>query len=382
MHYKVLHIITELPIGGAQDNTLLTIEYLPKDRYDLTLLSSPGGLWEKRAQNLENCKLVLYSQLMRKINPVSDFITFWRMFLHIRKHKYDVVHTHSSKPGFLGRLAAKLAGTPLIIHTIHGFPFNDFMSRWKQAFYISLERLAEKCTHKLITVSKLNLEKAVNLKLAPRDKFINIYSGIRLEDFDDALYKDKIDSLKEQLGLPLNKKIIGTIGRLSPQKAPHIYIEAAAELLAKYDDLFFIHVGDGELDAQMKILVNELGVGHAFKFIGPRENIPNILSLLDVFVLSSLWEGLGRSMTEAMAMRRVVVAPAVEGIPELVENMKTGILVTPNSISALAEGIHKAVTDKEIQRTFGTAARKRVLADFSARKMADQIDHLYREMLT
>lgn len=374
---KILHIITELAIGGAQDNTLLTLEFLDRGKYDITLMSAPGGAWEERARQVPGVRVVLLSSLTRPIHPLLDLEAFFRMTRFIRKEGFDIVHTHSSKAGILGRLAAKLAGTPCIIHTIHGFPFHDFMHPLIRRFYILLEKWTSKITDKLITVSKLNQKKAIELGFAPPEQFINIYSGIRYERFDAEV---DVQEKRKSLNIPTNSTVVGMVGRLSAQKAPEYFIQAIPHVLAQHPDTQFLLVGDGELRGEIESLADTLSITHCLHILGFREDVPEILSLFDVFVLSSLWEGLGRSLTEALYLKRPVVATRVEGVPELVEDGKTGILVEPKDPVALARGINELISDPSFAQRLGEAGRKRVIADFCAENMTKQITHLYEEL--
>ncbi|UCE17748.1 MAG: glycosyltransferase family 4 protein [Gemmatimonadota bacterium] len=376
---KVLHMITELPVGGAQDNTLLTVSHLDKRKYDVTLLSSPAGSWVQRAQNIPGIRVLLEKSIQREIHLISDFVAFWKIYMHIRRERYDIVHTHSSKPGVLGRAASKLAGVPVVIHTIHGFPFNDYMNFFVRKFYIFLEKMASKWADKMITVSNLNLEKAVALRIAQREKFVNIYSGI---DFDSFSIKTDVPQKRRELDIPPGHFVVGMVGRLSPQKAPQYFIQAAAHVLKDIPNVMFLLVGDGSLREELERLSYRLGLENHIRFLGERDDIPEILNVFDVFVLSSLWEGLGRALTEAMAMAKPTVATSVEGVPELVDNDKTGILVPPKDPESLGAGIQRLLRDKSFAAELGQNAQSRVLRDFSAEIMIERIDALYEQLLS
>jgi len=377
MKIKILHIITNLPIGGAQDNTLLTVERLDKQLWDVTLLCGPGGAWMERAKNNQEIKLIVLDQLVRPIKLLSDIVAVYKIYKLLKVEKYDIVHTHSSKPGFLGRLAARLAGNSIVIHTIHGFPFNDFMNPVARWFFIFIERWMSRWTDKLITVSRLNLEKALALKLADPDKFINIYSGINFAKFNTG--PASMD-LRKHLDIPEHVHTIGMVGRLSRQKAPELFIEAIPTVLEKFSNCRFILVGDGELRSRIELLSAKLGIKSQVIMTGFQEDIKQYLSLLDVFVLSSLWEGLGRSLTEAMYMRCPIVATAVEGVPELVEDGITGKLVKPGSPQDLAEAIIYQLEHPQQAAKMGEAGRRRVEDIFDIDKMIADIDLLYQRL--
>ncbi|MBN1154271.1 glycosyltransferase family 4 protein [candidate division KSB1 bacterium] len=374
---KILHIITNLPVGGAQDNTLITVDGLDKNRYDVSLMSASDGQWLDRARSIKGIKLIFIDELIRKIDLFYDIIALVKIFRVIRKGNYDIVHTHSSKPGFSGRIAARLAGVPHIIHTIHGFPFHDFMNPVVRQFFIYLERYLSKLSDILITVSKLNLNKVIELGIAPPKKLVNIYSGILFEKFSVPI---DIERKKRSLGFESGHKIIGMVGRLSAQKAPQYFIESIPAIRAKFPNARFIIVGDGELREEVEELIHSLDLHDILKLLGFRDDVPEILQILDVYVLSSCWEGLGRSLTEAMYLGRPVVATAVEGVPELVVDEETGLLVSPRDPEAIARGVIRLLENPKEALRLGRNAHNKVIGSFSADQMIKEIDHLYQRI--
>ncbi|MFQ5823196.1 MAG: glycosyltransferase family 4 protein [bacterium] len=375
---RVLHIITNLPIGGAQDNTLLTVERLNRKKFDVSLLCSSEGQWLQRALQIKDLNLIFVDELTRKIQFVYDIIAFCKIYNIIKRGGYTIVHTHSSKPGFLGRLAAKLVGVPIIVHTIHGFPFHDFMNPIVKQFLIMIERFLSKISDKLITVSKLNLEKAVKLRLAKRSKFVNVYSGIDFEKFEVDV---DVQTKKRELGILNSEKIVGMVGRFSVQKAPLDFIKAIPEVVKARNDVRFVLVGDGELREKINKLSKKLRIDSKLHLLGFREDIPELLHIFDIFVLTSLWEGLGRSLTEAMYTGRPVVATNVEGVPELVKNGETGILVHPKDIQSIAQGILTLLSDEQRAKQMGHVAKQRITKSFRADKMVQDLENVYHKII-
>ncbi len=375
---RLLHIITNLPVGGAQDNTLLTVERLDRRRFDVTLMCSSEGVWRRRADAIPNLSRIYVDELTRPIHLISDALAFWKIYRHLKRGRYDIVHTHSSKPGVLGRLAARLAGVPVVVHTIHGFPFHDFMNPLLMRAAMGLERVLARFTDRLITVSRLNLEKAVRLGLGKPEQFVNIYSGIDFDKFDV-----RVDpaAKKRELGLQNGEPLVGMVGRLSTQKAPQNFVRALARVLERRPEVRFVIVGDGELRDRVERLARRLGVESRLTILGYRDDVPELLPALDVYVLPSLWEGLGRSLTEAMYTGRPVVVTRVEGVPELVEDDRTGLLVEPNDVAALAEAILTLLTDREKAQRLGRAAQQRVTDAFRAEAMVQALERLYVETL-
>ena len=374
---KVLHIITNLPIGGAQDNTLITVERLNRERYSVALMCAPEGEWVQRALEIPGLDLVFVPNLIQKINLLKDFAAFWNIYKYIRKGQFEIVHTHSSKPGFLGRIAARIAGAPIIIHTIHGFPFNDFMNPFIRKVFIIIERMLTHFSDCLVTVSKLNLEKAIKLRIAKRQKFVNIYSGIDFKKFD---VKIDVKSKRSEIGIIDGRAVVGMVGRLSQQKAPWNFIKSVPYVLDRYKETIFLIVGDGELMSEMKNLACDLGINDNILFLGFRDDLPEILRILDIYVLTSQWEGLGRSLTEAMYVGCPVIATGVEGVPELVQNGETGVLVPVNDPVALSKEIIEMLLDRAMRKRLGRMARLRINQSFKANIMVKHLDELYQRL--
>ncbi|MCA9733053.1 MAG: glycosyltransferase family 4 protein [Deferribacteres bacterium] len=376
--FKVLHIITHMHVGGAQDNTLITVERHDRKKFDVTLMCSPEGAWVERAKQIPNLNIVFIEKLTRPIHPVSDVLAFFQIYRHLKTEKYDIVHTHSSKPGFLGRIAAKLAKVPVVVHTIHGFPFHDFMMPVLRRFFIFLEKQCAYLSDRMITVSNLNLKKTVELGIAQPEKLVNIYSGIDFRNFDHPVDRRKI---RNELGIPEDFHVVGMIGRLSKQKSPWNLVKAAPLVLRRHPNTVFLSVGNGELQKEMHTLAHSLKLGDRFRFLGFREDIAELLHIFDVYTLPSQWEGLGRSLTEAMYMKKAVIASDVEGVPELVEHEKTGLLVPPNNPEKLAESIILLLEDAALRKHLGEKAYLQVKDTFEADKMVHDIEKLYAEHL-
>lgn len=383
---KILHLITHLGIGGAQDNTLLTVKGHSRQRFEVHLATGQDYTdWVERGRAYAD-EFFLFPDLHRSVQPQADKRALDQITGFLREQQYHIVHTHSAKAGTVGRMAARRAKVPLTIHTFHSFgwqvartahtrPWQVYTSSLKKWFYILIERYAASLSDGLITVSELNKVEAININLAPSKKFTTIYSGIDLNRFKVNLERaEKIRSL----GLSPNRPIIGTIGRLSTQKAPLDFVAAAKMVLQQTPDLQFIMVGDGPLASQVR---QAIGDEQRIKVFGYRDDIPEILAVLDLFVLSSLWEGLGRALTEAMIMGVPVAATAVDGVPELVTHQRTGLLSPPGDPARLAENITWLLDHPAEAQRMRQSARNRVVPTFSAERMVEKIEALYERLL-
>ena len=374
---KLLHVITHLPIGGAQDNTLYTVELLNKDKYDISLSCNLNGELVSRAKKVKHLKLYDVPNLRREVSIINDIRAFLYLYKFIKKENFTIIHTHSSKAGFLGRIAAMLNKTPIVIHTIHGFAFHDYMNSFKKNIFIYLEKLSAKWTHGLVTVSNLNKKKVVDLGIAPIEKLKNIYSGIDLTLF----INEKNDQFRKELNLDSNHLLLGSVGRLSNQKDPITMIEAFCIVIKRFPNAHLTLVGDGELRDEILIKINQLQLNGRVHLTGNKNDPWKIYHSLDLFIMSSIYEGLGRSITEALSCGVPVVCTSVEGVPEIVRDNETGILVPPKDPGALATGIIKSLNDMDNARKMAEEGRKFVNENFDVKKMVDDIDTLYDTLL-
>ena len=370
---KLLHVITHLPIGGAQDNTLYTVELLNKDKYDISLSCNLNGELVSRAKKVKHLKLYDVPNLRREVSIINDIRAFLYLYKLIKKENFTIIHTHSSKAGFLGRVAAMLNKTPIVIHTIHGFAFHDYMNSFKKNIFIYLEKLSAKWTHGLVTVSNLNKKKVVDLGIAPIKKLKNIYSGIDLTLF----INEKNDQFRKELNLDSNHLLLGSVGRLSNQKDPITMIEAFYIVIKRFPNAHLTLVGDGELRDEILIKIDQLQLNGRVHLTGNKNDPWKIYHSLDLFIMSSIYEGLGRSITEALSCGVPVVCTSVEGVPEIVRDNETGILVPPKDPGALATGIINSLNDMDNAKRMAEEGRKFVNENFDVNKMVDDIDSLY-----
>ena len=267
--------------------------------------------------------------------------------------------------------------TPIVIHTIHGFAFHDYMNSFKKNIFIYLEKLSAKWTHGLVTVSNLNKKKVVDLGIAPIEKLKNIYSGIDLTLF----INEKNDQFRKELNLDSNHLLLGSVGRLSNQKDPITMIEAFCIVIKRFPNAHLAIVGDGELRGEILIKIDQLHLNGRVHLTGNKNNPWKIYHSLDLFIMSSIYEGLGRSITEALSCGVPVVCTSVEGVPEIVRDNETGILVPPKDPGALATGIIKSLNDIDNARKMAEEGRKFVNKNFDVKKMVDDIDTLYDTFL-
>lgn len=370
---RVLHVITHLGLGGAQDNTLTTVRSLDRHNYEVDLASAPGGAWERRARAYADTFVPLEHMVRSFRRPWSDIRTLLDLVRVLRNGDYDVVHTHSAKAGLLGRVAGRLAGVPMIVHTLHGFHGYRFLDR---ALFFALEGLGALFCDRIITVSEINRKDAISLGLFPPRKAVTIHSGIDVASYVD-MRVDRGAKMAE-LGLPATSPVIGTVGRLAVQKAPLDLVAAAHRVIDRVPEARFIIAGDGPLHSAVK---RAIGAEERIRLLGHREDVGELLQVMDVFVVSSLWEGIGRALTEAMAAGRPVIATRVSGVPELVVDGETGLLVPPGQPGELAKAILRLLKDNHLASRLAEQGQRKVMREFDARTMVTEIAALYEGFL-
>ncbi|MEC7850446.1 MAG: glycosyltransferase family 4 protein [Candidatus Neomarinimicrobiota bacterium] len=373
---KILHVITHLPIGGAQDNTLYTVELLDKEKYDISLCCNLDGELVERAKKVEAVKLFDIPFLGREVSPYRDIRAFLSLYKLFKEEDFTIIHTHSSKAGLLARLAAVLNKTPIVIHTIHGFAFNDFMNGLKKNFFIYLEKLLAKWTDVLITVSNLNKKKIIDLNIAHENKIKNIYSGIDLSLFTNK----RNDEFRKELNLENDHLLLGSVGRLSNQKDPITMIEAFGIISKPFPNAHLALVGDGELKGKILEKIDQLKLNDRIHLTGNKNNPWSVYHSMDLFIMSSIYEGLGRSITEALSCGVPVVCTDVEGVPEIVRDNITGILVRPKDSNKLADAIIRTLNDMETAKKMAEEGRRFVNDNFDVNKMVNDIDSIYNTL--
>ncbi|KAB2911475.1 MAG: glycosyltransferase family 4 protein [Kofleriaceae bacterium] len=375
---KVLHLITRLIVGGAQDNTLLTVEKHRRDRYCVHVAGNPAGEWTERARLVADA----FHPLPNLVNPISpgrDSAALAEMVRLMRRERFDVVHTHSSKAGVLGRLAARLAGVPAVVHTMHGpTGMHDLMSPWKRRVFEAAERVAGRCTDHMIAVSDITRRHVTELGLVPRERTSTIYSGIDFARLDGAWDTARV---RAELSLPAAGRVVVFVGRLDDAKAPNVLVSAFARTLQRHPDATLVIVGEGDLEGSLRAQIAQLGIGDRVRMLGTRHDVPAILRVADVFALSSLWEGVGRALTEAMLLGVPVVAPDIYGIPEVVHHEKSGLLFPRGDVASLASAMSRLLADPTLAGQLASNGRALTRRMFDGDAMVRAIEALYEELL-
>lgn len=373
MKVKVLHVITKLELGGAQKNTLDTVRQLSRDRFSVGLACGLGGELFPEAESLGDVAFFPVPHLFREVRPLSDLRALGELRLVIRNFAPDIVHTHSSKAGILGRLAAFAEGVPVVVHSIHGFGFGAHQWWPIRTAFLAAERFVARVTTEFVAVSGENAQLGVSLGLFPQEKVQVIRSGIDLFAFRHAVGGEAV---RKALGIPPQAPVVLQVSCFKPQKAPGRFVELAARVSRVVPEARFLLVGDGELREEVLHLRSRYGLEDKLYLLGWRRDMPALYSAAQVVTLTSLFEGLPRVLVEARAAGLPVVAMAVDGVVEVVENGKNGFLVGDGDLPSMAEKVSWLLLNPEAARAFGQVGQKG-LEEFSRETMMAEQEKLY-----
>jgi glycosyltransferase involved in cell wall biosynthesis len=388
---RIVHIITRLILGGAQENTLITCKLLARRGHEVTLITGPalgpeGDLYDQARD--KGFELIILDHLRRQIDPVRDMPAYFAIKRLFHRLRPDVVHTHSAKAGILGRFAGcALKGQwgqklPAVLHTIHGLAFHPYQSEWLNRFYIAAEKSAAKRTDSFISVADAMTEQALAAGIGRREQFVTAYSAIEEEDFLSPIPEDRRRAFRHKYEIPDEAVVLVTIARLFMLKGHDYIIESAKELSRRFDKAVWLFVGDGNIADHYKRQVSELGLSKKVRFTGllPPGEIPLAIQSSDILVHCSLREGLARTLPQAMLCGRPAISFDVDGAREVV-NENTGRLIEPKSVAQLIDACAELIADAGLRDRLGAAGREAVKDRFAPDKMVDTIEALYLKLL-
>jgi glycosyltransferase involved in cell wall biosynthesis len=312
------------------------------------------------------------------MNPIADVIATVKFGLLCRHRRFDVVHTHTSKVGVVGRLAAYVTGVPIVIHTAHGFAFHEGSSRLKIAVVAFVERLAARWCDRVVVVSEFHRQWAIELGIARPEKLVTIHNGLAA---DRVQPRRSATENRNALGVRGNARVLGAFGRLTPQKGLESLVDAMPSVVLRMPNVHLLLVGEGPLRARLSDKVLRLGLSANVSLLGFRDDVPDLLSVCDVVVSSSLWEGLSVSVLEAMAQGKPLVATSIASNRELLAEGSCGVLVPPSDPSAMSEAIVSLLLDRPRAKLLGERARARFHEEFTEERMQAQLWSLYAQLL-
>jgi glycosyltransferase involved in cell wall biosynthesis len=376
---RVLRIFSRLNVGGPSVHVIVLTEGLTARGYETQLLvghegEREGDLHELARQHGVSCTRV--TGLGREVRPWSDLLVLWRLYRTIRKYRPAIVHTHTAKAGFVGRVAARLAGVPVVVHTFHGHVLRGYFGPAKTALYRWLERRLARGTDVLIAVSEAVKQDLVALGVAPAEKIQVVPLGLPLELLSGTLPRG---GLRVAAGVPDAAPLVGIVGRLVPIKDIPTFLDAAAQVHRERPDVHFAIVGDGELRASLERRAHELGLAPCVHFYGWRDDMAPVYGDLDLVVNCSRNEGTPVALIEALASGRPVVATRVGGTPDVLGGGERGVLVPAGDAPALCRAILSTLGQPSPAHT--QASRTHVIEQYSVGRLVSDIDQLYKRLL-
>lgn len=381
---KTAHVITRLIIGGAQQNTLFNVDdqhHIYGD--DVVLITGPGvgpeGSLEPVARE-RGLNLRVLPELTRNLSPRRDWAAYRSIIRELREFGPEIVHTHSSKVGIIGRRAAWKLGLPAV-HTIHGASFHYGQNPILHRAYRVAEGLAARWCEHMICVSDAMTDQYVAAGIAPRSQFTTVHSGMDVEPF--LAPPVPRDQVRTELGLKPHHVVVGKIARLFPLKGHEFIVQAAPRVLSANPNVMFLLVGDGILREQYERQLTELGIRDRFVLTGlvPPERIPELIHAMDIVVHTSLWEGLARVLPQALISERPAISFDIDGAREVVIPNETGCLVPARNVDGLVEAIVELAGDPQKRARFGRVGRERFTEQFRHQTMTKRIREIYRRVI-
>jgi glycosyltransferase involved in cell wall biosynthesis len=377
---KITHVITRLIVGGAQENTVATVLGLrKKNGVEVRLISGPttgseGSLESQFSTEPEILSVV--PELVRPIHPLDDWLALGRLEKIFREQKPDIVHTHSGKAGILGRLAAKRARVPLIIHTIHGPSFGNFQNGLSNFVFRAAEKKAGRVTDHFIVVADAMKTQYLAAGIGRAEQYTKIFSGFPLEPFLAA--KNDLD-LRKKLGIAPDNFVVGTIARLVKLKGHDDLFAVAPELVRRCPQIKFLFVGDGEFRARFENMTRSLKLERHFIFTGlvPPNEVPPLVGIMDALMHLSLREGLPRALPQALAAEKPVIAYDCDGAREICLDAVTGFLIPSGDLKMLSGKTIQLSNNSKLREQFGLRGQQFVKENFAVKKMVDSIYDLY-----
>jgi glycosyltransferase involved in cell wall biosynthesis len=371
----VIHVITRLTVGGSSENTVSTIEALARAGYGATLVlgpeSEPPTVEDARRRG---CQVVEVAGLVREVSPARDAaatLALWRLF---RRARPAIVHTHTSKAGFVGRLAAWLARVPVVIHQPHGHIFYGYWSRPRTALFVGLERLAAHWTDTIVTLTPREVEEHLERGIGRRSQYAVVPSGVPTDALRSVA--PPRGQARARLGLPRDAYVVAGVGRFVPIKGFDLLVAALFDVVAQVPGAHVVLIGDGHEREALQAQAQALGVAERLHFTGTVTDVIGLLAAADVLAAPSRNEGMGRVLVEAMALGLPVVGARVGGIPDVIVDGESGLLVPPDDPGALAGALVELGRDAALRAKLGAGARPRAEA-FSTAAAAAAMREIY-----
>lgn len=370
---RVLIFITRLELGGAQKKQLYFMRHLSREKFDVSLLAGSGGMLDAEARQIPGARVFLWDSVRHQIHPFWDLWAVFKLARFLKKESIDVVYTHSSKAGVIGRLAARLAGVK-VVHHYHGFAFHERQNLILRAFYVAVEKFAAGCADLLLCDAHENIQKALANGIGRPEQFQVLRCGIDTQE----LLRIPADSagLRQEFQIPASAPVVGTVGNFKSQKSPMDLLRVAETVISRRPDTFFFLAGDGPERPMLESRIAQSSHPRQIILAGWRRDIASVYQLMDVFYLMSLWEGLPTVLSEAKWFGVPVVATAVDGTKEAIEDGVTGFLVPPGAVDLASDRIISLLTNPDIRRSVGSTAKSKLFPEYDLKNTLPNLEHI------
>lgn len=355
------------------------IKALQADGHDVVAVCAPGT-WVESVRSAG--VTVLTVPMEREIAPLRDLRSMAALMTCFRQHKFDVVHTHTPKAGLIGPIAARMAGVPQIVHTVHGLLFHDRMSRLRQSIFWVPEKITATFCDRILSQSREDVERAVHSRLCSRDKISYIGNGIDVARFAPQATYERSQKLRE-VGLQHSDFVVGSVGRLVEEKGFRELFAAAETLTTRYPQLKFVVIGPRETDQNDALnndYMDELQRRGVVRFVNWCDDVRPWYAAMDLFVLPSYREGIPRACMEAAAMTRPIVASDIRGCREVVIDGETGLLVPPRDVPQLVDAIERLYQDRNLAARMGERGRRHIVTNFDIKDVCRRLCEFYAEL--
>ncbi len=369
---SICHVITRMIVGGAQENTLFSCigQLRAGNRVVLVTGPSPGPEGELLSRiSVPDLEVVTIDEMVREISPLKDFKAYCKLKKYFKQEKFDVVHTHSSKAGVLGRMAAKAAGVPCIVHTVHGQAFHEYEKPWKNFIYKLSERIAARPSDRIYAVAQAMIDQCIKARIAPPEKYQVVYSGMDIGTFLNA---ERSEELRSKLNIPADAKVIATLARLFELKGYDDVLKGFPLVLKSVPQAHLLIIGDGILRKSLEAEAVEKGFADRVHFAGlvSPDKVPEYLIQADILWHLSLREGLPRSVVQALACGIPACGYQLDGTPEVIHNGETGCCVPPRDVESIVKGTLEFLQDPEKAQKAAAAGKALVRERFDKERMA------------
>jgi len=382
---RVVRVITRLNIGGPAIHAVLLTQALNDGAaFQSTLVAGTTAPHEGDMLDFAHArgvKPIVLPALGREISPLDDLGALARMVQLVHRLKPDILHTHMAKAGTVGRLAARICGVPVVIHTYHGHVFHSYFSPARTRIFLTIERALGLMTNRIVVIGDGQRAEIASYGVGPLNKLVTIRLGLELGQFLDA--ERSRGELRRELAIQADVPLVGIVARLVPIKAPEVFLQAAVEIRAALPSAQFLVVGDGERRQDLEKLAKQLGLEAAVHWLGWRRDMVRVYADLDVVALTSRNEGSPVALIEALASARPVVSTAVGGVPEVVVHGQTGLTVPVSDAAALAEASLTLLRDRALAERLGAVGRQHVYPRYDSSRLVEDVTNLYlRELAT